>query len=122
VCSLPSVIGLGASLDYLAGLGVGRIEAHNLALRERLRAALASVPRVSVVSPPAGRLASPLLSFRLPAEVPAGVFRERLRRAHGIEVKVVPSQWFNGNRISTHLFNSEADVEALVAAMRAELG
>ena len=37
-------------------------------------------------------------------------------------VKVVPGNWFNGQRISTHLFNTEADVDALLEALAAELG
>ncbi|MBL8139872.1 MAG: aminotransferase class V-fold PLP-dependent enzyme, partial [Acidobacteria bacterium] len=121
VCSLPSVIGLGASIDYLAGIGLARIEAHNLALREQVHAALRAVPNVEVVSPPAGALASPLLTFRLPGTIKAGALRERLRSAHNIEVKVVPATWLNGIRVSTHLFNTPSDVDALAAALRAEL-
>lgn len=121
VCSLPSVIGLGASIDYLTSVGLARIEAHNLALREQVRAALRAVPNIEVVSPPAGPLASPLLTFRLPDAVKAGALRERLRSAHNIEVKVVPATWLNGIRISTHLFNTPSDVDALAAALRAEL-
>ena len=36
-------------------------------------------------------------------------------------MKVVPGNWFNGQRISTHLFNTEQDVDALVTALRKEL-
>jgi len=35
--------------------------------------------------------------------------------------KAVPSNFMNGQRISTHLFNSERDVDTLVAALRSEL-
>ena len=38
-----------------------------------------------------------------------------------IELKVVPKNWLNGNRASTHLFNSEQDVDALIAALKREL-
>ena len=46
---------------------------------------------------------------------------ERLLQAHKIAVKAVPTQWLNGNRISTHLFNTEGDVDALVQALKREL-
>jgi len=36
-------------------------------------------------------------------------------------VKMVPTQWLNGNRISTHLFNTGSDVDALVQALKREL-
>ena len=122
VCSIPSVLGLGATFDYHAAIGSARIEAHNLQLRDQLYAALQQVPRVRVVSAPPGPLTSPLLTFALPNDVPSGELHARLRSRHQIEVKVVPGNFLNGNRISTHVFNTEQDVERLVAAMRHELG
>ncbi len=120
VCSIPSVLGLAAAMDYHTAIGTAKIEAYNLALRQRLFAALASVPKLRLVSPAAGPLTSPLVSFVLPDAVKSGDLHTRLRARH-IEVKVVPGQWFNGNRISTHLFNTEQDVDALVAALKVEL-
>ena len=121
VCSLPSVIGLGAAIAYLRGTGIAAIEAHNLALRHRLADALRTVPTLQVVSAHEPALASPLLSYRLPDSIPAGAFQQRLHQRHRVFVKVVPGNWFNGQRISTHLFNTEQDVDSLVTALRAEL-
>jgi len=121
VCSLPSVVGLGAALDYLSTIGVARIEAHNLGLRQQLFDGLAEVSKIRVVSGGAGPLASPLLSYQLPPGLTSATLHQRLRERHAIEVKVVPGNWFNGNRISTHLFNTRDDVEALIRALRAEI-
>lgn len=121
VCSLPSVLGLGAAIDYQLAIGTSRIETYDLALRDRLYAALQRVPRIRVVSAPPGPLTSPLLTYELPATVPAGVFRQRLLEKYRIEVKAVPSNFMNGQRISTHLFNTEGDVDALVRALSTEL-
>ena len=66
-------------------------------------------------------LASALLTFRLPDEIASPVFQQRMREKHKIELKVVPKNWFNGIRVSTHLFNSEKDVDALVAVLKTEL-
>lgn len=121
VSSIPSVLGMGAAFDYMSAIGLGRIETHNLALRNRLYAALQNVSRLRVVSAPPGPLASALLTYRLPDEFESRAFQQRMREKHNIELKVVPKNWFNGNRVSTHLFNSEQDVDALVAALRIEL-
>lgn len=121
VTSMPSVIGLGAAMDYLNAMGLPRIEAHNLALRDRLFAALQSVRKLRVVSAPAGASASPLLTYALPDTIESGAFRIRMRDKHNIELKVVPKQWLNGNRVSTYLFNTETEVDFLVASLRAEL-
>ncbi|HMV32651.1 MAG TPA: hypothetical protein PKA50_11070, partial [Gemmatimonadales bacterium] len=58
----------------------------------------------------------------LPPEVGAHSLYLALLERHRVMVKVVPGNWFNGQRISTHLFNTEADVDALLGALAVELG
>ena len=121
VTSIPSVLGLGAAINYLSSIGIQRIETHNLALRNRLFAALQSVPQLRVVSAKPGELASPLITYALPDSIDSGVLRQRMHDKHNIELKAVPRQWLNGNRVSTHLFNTESDIDTLVAALNKEL-
>ena len=121
VSSIPSVLGMGAAIDYVSAIGVSRIEAHNLALRNHLYMALQDVPKLQVVSPPPGPLASALLTYRLPDEIESGAFQQRMRAKYNMELKVVPKNWLNGNRVSTHLFNSTQEVDALVKALKIEL-
>lgn len=121
VCNLPGVIGLGAALEYISAIGIAKVEAHNLRLRNRLYDDLRGMPKLRVVSPPPGPLASPLVAYRVPDQVDSRGLQIRLQEKHGVVVKVVPRQWLNGHRISTHLFNSEGDVEALLEALKAEL-
>ena len=119
--SIPSVLGLGAAIAYVSAIGLGQIETHNLALRNRLFAALRAVPKLRVVSAAPGPLASPLLTFELPADIKSDEFRQRLQDQYNIELKVVPKNWLNGNRVSTHLFNTEQDVDGLISALKVEL-
>jgi selenocysteine lyase/cysteine desulfurase len=121
VGNIPGVIGLGAAFDYLRERGMPAIESHNLAVRRRLDETLAMVPRLRIVSAREPELASPLLSYRLPDDVKAHDLYLRLLEKHRVVVKVVPGNWFNGHRISTHLFNTEQDVDTLVRALKAEL-
>jgi len=114
--------GLGSAIDYCATIGIAKTEAHNLALRNRLYEALKEYPKLRVVSSPAGKLASPLLSFVLPNALKATDTQLKLMNEHKVVVKVVPDNWFNGLRISTHLFNSDADVDALLSALRIVVG
>jgi selenocysteine lyase/cysteine desulfurase len=121
VTNIPGVLALGTAIDYVSTIGLAAIERHNLGLRERMFQALQTVPRITVVSPPAGPLASPLVTFRLPDSVKSADLHERLQRRHQVVVKVVPGQWMNGVRLSTHLFNTTDDVDACAAALKAEL-
>lgn len=121
VCSLPSVHGLQAAMEYQTALGSARIEAHNLALGRYLWEALAGVPKIRRISAAPGPLASPLLTYELPPTVLAGDLHRRLLDKHRVVVKVVPGNFLNGQRISTHLFNTEREVDVLIAALKSEL-
>ena len=121
VTSIPSVLGLGAAVEYVTGIGMERIETHNLGLRNHLFAALQDVPKVRVMSAPAGPLASGLVTFTLPAERESRAFQLTMREKHNVELKMVPKNWLNGIRVSTHLFNTEQDVDRLIAALKREL-
>jgi selenocysteine lyase/cysteine desulfurase len=121
VTSIPSVLGLGAAVEYVSAIGIERIEAHNLGLRNRLFAALRDVPKVRVMSAPAGPLASGLVTFTLPDDRESRAFQLTMRNRHNVELKMVPKNWMNGIRVSTHLFNTEQDVDSLIAALKTEL-
>jgi selenocysteine lyase/cysteine desulfurase len=121
VTSIPSVLGLGAAVEYLSAIGMDRIAAHNLVLRNRLFAALQEVPKIRVVSAPAGPLASGLVTFALPDERESRAFQQMMREKHDVELKMVPKNWLNGIRVSTHLFNTEQDVDRLIVALQREL-
>jgi len=121
VTNIPGVLAMATAVDYLGAIGVGAIERYNLALRQRVFTALQAVPRLRIVSPPEGPAVSPMVSYALPDAVKSEDLYERLYRRHNVVVKVVPSQWFNGHRISTHLFNTTEDVDALSAALKTEL-
>jgi selenocysteine lyase/cysteine desulfurase len=61
------------------------------------------------------------VTYVLPDTIKSRDLYERLLNKHQVVVKVVPDAWMNGQRISTHLFNTEQDVDALVAALKVEL-
>ena len=64
---------------------------------------------------------APLVSYQLPDSIPGHALYDALLSKHQVVVKVVPGNWFNGHRISTHLFNTADDVDALLMALRSEL-
>lgn len=119
VLNVPGMLGLGATIDYVRALGIGKIEAHNLELRNRLFEMLGQVPKVRVVSPPPGPLASPLVTVQSLENITTGEVVQRMLEKHQVMLKGLP-KLPNGIRFSTHLFNSMEDVERAVAAMQAE--
>jgi selenocysteine lyase/cysteine desulfurase len=119
--NLPAMIGLGAAIDFLNKLGKENVEKRCLELRARLYGKLNELPKIKVVSPPAGPFASPLVTIELPKEISNATLADQLRKKHSILVKVVPTNHVNGLRISTHIYNSEQDIDKLATALRTEL-
>ncbi len=119
--NLPAIIGLGAAMEFLDKLGRQAVEARALDLRQRLYEALTKLPKIRLASPPAGPLASPILTIELPKEINSGALADRLNKTHRIVVKVVTSNLVNGLRFSTHSYNSDEDISRTVNALKREL-
>jgi selenocysteine lyase/cysteine desulfurase len=119
--SLPLASGLGAAIEAMRTRGMPAVEQHNAALRNRAYAGLAAIARLQVVSPPPGPLATALVAAKLPPDIDAERVRNTLREKHGVIIKMIEKRWFNGIRLSPHVFNTEADVDAALLAIRSEL-
>jgi len=120
--NIPTIVGLGAAIDFLNTVRLPRIQQHALAIRGRICDELAKLPSLRLVSPRAGELASALVTFRLPEGTSASKLVRTLRERHDVVVKPVPGHHVNGIRISSHIYNSEQDVLRLHAALQKELG
>jgi selenocysteine lyase/cysteine desulfurase len=118
---LPLVIGLGAAIERMQGIGMDEVERHGIALRNRAYAELSGIARLRVVGPPPGPMATALVACVLPAGVDSQQFRETLLSKHRIIVKMSEKHQFNGFRLSPHILNTQADLDTALAAIRAEL-
>ena len=118
---MPLAVGLGAAIDAMRAIGLARVERHNLALAARIHAAFGAMPHLTLASPPPGPLATALVAARLPAPIDSLPLRRRMHDRHGIIIKMAEKRWFNGLRLSPHIFNDEAEVDHALAALRTEL-
>jgi selenocysteine lyase/cysteine desulfurase len=119
---LPLAIGLGAAAEAMRKRGVERVAAHNMALRDRAYEGLARLPGLKLASAPPGHpMGTALVAARLPDRLDSNLFRQAMHDRHRVVVKMAEKRWFNGFRLSPHLFNTEADVDRALAAIRTEL-
>jgi len=118
---LTLAVGLGEAIDDVRKLGMSQIERHNFALARLIHAELAKMPLLRVVSPPAGPSATAMVAAMLPPTIDADLVTARLRERHGVVIKLAEKRFFNGIRMSPHVFNDEAQVATALAALRAEL-
>ena len=123
VVNLPGLLGLGAAIQYLTRVGMAQVEAHNLQLRNILADRLGAMDGLTLVSPPAGDLASPLLTALLAERFDRTTFSRRLLERYQVAIRATHAEFgFNGIRFSLHEFNTRKDVDRAAEAVRRELG
>ena len=121
VGNIPLIIGMGAALDAIQARGISAVERHNIELRNRAYAGLRKIPKIEVVSAPPGPLASALVAFRLPDSIESSAFRIKMKEKYKLVLKMTEKRWFNGMRISPHIFNTAANIDLALNAIRTEL-
>lgn len=114
-------VGLGEAIDLMTSIGMPRVEQHNIGLAARIYTAFARTPALRLVSPPPGPLATALVAAQLPKAIDGQSLRLLMRNRHGIIIKLAEKRWFNGIRLSPHIFNDEEQVEKALAALHNEL-
>ncbi len=120
--SLPLVVGLGTAIEAAKKRGIAKSEAQNLRLRNRAYDGLRKIAKVHIVSAPPGPLATALVAFKLPDAIDSSKFRGIMREKYKLVLKQTEKRWFNGMRISPHVFNTEANIDNALKAIAAELG
>jgi cysteine desulfurase / selenocysteine lyase len=126
--NVAAKLGLGAAVDYAMSWGLDAIEARVVPLAEELRAGLAAAPGVTVHDP--GPRRSGIVTFTVAGRDPSAV--EADLRARRINVSVSDVAYHRlglesrglGSvvRASLHYYNTEAEIDALVDAVAAEVG
>jgi len=117
---LPLIVGLGAAVEAAQKRGIAATEVQNLRLRNRAYEGLKKIAKVRVVSVPPGPLATALVAFELPEKVNNVAFRNTMANNYNVILRQTGAIW-NGMRISAHIFNTEAEIDAALKAIGAEL-
>lgn len=117
----PLMIGLGCAIDELNAVGIAAVGRHDSDLGSLAHAGLSALPELEMIGPARGGLTSAMVAARLSDHIDSRTLRDRLHDRHGIIIKMAEKRWFNGIRLSPHIFNDAAQVETAVAALRTEL-
>jgi cysteine desulfurase / selenocysteine lyase len=122
---IAEAVGLGAAVEYLEGLGMERVRAHEQALTAYMLERLAQVPGLRVVGPPAAERRGGLASFTIEGIHPhdvaelcdrAGVC---IRAGHHCAQPLMRCLGVGATaRASVGVYNDQADVDALVDALQ----
>ena len=119
VVNLPAIMGLGTAILHLDAVGMVNVEAYSLRLRDRLADRLAGMNGLTLVSPPAGERASPLLTVLLADRFDRRAVVQALLARHQVAIRPTHAEFgFNGIRFSVHEFNTDEDIDRAADALR----
>ena len=119
VQNIAGLVGLGVAIEAARARGIAQIERYNMRLRDRLFEGVGRIAAATIVSAPPGHPgASPLLTFRIPDRLNSRAMQVQLLTRHRIQVKVVPTEWLNGLRLSPHVCNTDADIDRALEGLQ----
>lgn len=111
------VVGVAEAVRFLERIGMERVAARGQGLARRLQAGLREIPGVMILTPEAPALSGSITTFKTD-RVPYDLLFRFFLEQHGMRCRVVTEQGLDALRVSTHLFNTEAEVDRLIAATR----
>jgi cysteine desulfurase/selenocysteine lyase len=121
---ISQAIGLAAACDYLSAVGLDRVAQHEAALTARLLEGLRTVPGVGVIGPDTTEMRGSAVSFTVEGVHPHDVGQSlddlgiAVRVGHHCAAPVCRRYGVPATaRASTYLYNTEAEIDALVEGL-----
>lgn len=118
---IPVAVGLGVAINRMLGIGPEVVEQRVQSLRDYAWRRLGALGDVRMVGPQPGKLSSGLAACILPDRIDSLGLRQRLLARDRIVAKMIEKRFFNGVRLSPHIFNDKDDIDRAVAAIRSAL-
>ena len=113
--SVPDQAGFGKALDIWDGFGWDNVFNGIAAYTDRMKSALSEIPGLVIETPLAYDDSSGIVTFHVPG-LESGPLSESLREKE--KVLVSPLEFAaESTRVSTHVFNSEEDLDRLIAGI-----
>ncbi|MDZ4700443.1 MAG: aminotransferase class V-fold PLP-dependent enzyme [Rhodothermales bacterium] len=111
-----SVAGLVAAVQFMETIGMDRVAAYSQGLALRLQGQLRAMAGITVLTPEDPSLSAGITTFKLEKMPYDELFRVLLSE-HKMRCRVVTEQGLDALRVSTHVFNSEEEVDRLAEAV-----
>jgi cysteine desulfurase/selenocysteine lyase len=118
---ISQAVGLAAACDYLSGLGMENVKAHENALTARLLDGIRGLPGVSVIGPDTTEMRGSAVSFVIEGVHPHDVGQSldelgiAVRVGHHCAAPVCRRYGVAATtRASSYVYNNDADIDALL--------
>jgi selenocysteine lyase/cysteine desulfurase len=114
------ILGIRIAAEFLAEIGLDRVEAYGMRLAAYLQEGLRQIPGVTVLTPSNPALAGAITTYRTD-RVPYDALFRYLFAEHRLRARVVSEQGIDALRVSTHIFNNIDHCDRVISATRAAL-
>ena len=119
---LPVRAGLAAALDQVEALGIENVAARARFLSDRLKAGLSELPGLTMLSGPTPGTSCPGSTIFELAGVDALAAVPRMEALVGVHLDEHQRDGHNAIRISTHIFNTEEEIDRVLSGLRQMAG
>lgn len=110
-------MGLMAAVQFMESIGWEKVHARLRELSTYLQNSLMQLPHIEMLTPTEAESRASIIGFRVQGRS-MSYFRTLPPMAR-IRIRLVPESGLNSIRISTHIFNTKAEIDHLVEVMRA---
>ncbi len=110
------VAAMTSAVQYLAGYGLDRVRREVIALADRLREGISRIPGATLYGPDDASARTSIVPFSLNGRDPADVAARLEAQGMILAVREILDKKIV--RASPHLFNTESQIDSLVAALR----
>jgi selenocysteine lyase/cysteine desulfurase len=107
------IAGLLAATEFFHAIGMEQVEGRVRYLRQMLQDGLSQIPGVFVATPADNALSAAMVSFRIDG-VESLDLQVHLSRTAKVRTRVIGEYDYGWMRLSTHIYNSPADVERVL--------
>lgn len=114
--SLPGVLGLGSSVDFINEIGMQKIHDRSYELKTYFRDRLKGNPKFNLKSPPGDDVSCAIQSVEVEGKS-VGMVKNELFDRFGIDCRPMSGFGLNALRISLPIYVTKADIDFLVEAL-----
>ncbi len=113
-----SIIGIGASVDFLESIGIDRVRDRGRELASYLQMGLKEIDGVTVLSPESDALGAAITTIKVASLRYDKLYSLLASPDYRLRCRIVTEQDLDGLRISTHIFNSKDECDRVIAGVK----
>jgi len=115
--ALPVRVAVGSAAAFIEEIGIDNIEARNRFLSTYLRDQLGKIKRVRLLGSPSSPVCSPGITLFEPEGIPATELQATILDQFRINVDEHVRNGHNAIRVSTHFYNTRAEIDRLTRVL-----